>query len=118
VVPTCCTYDTVHIIEQYVCAGSTINPPPFCGTLPVTVNLFNQLDNETAGCVWTLTSGNAANVTIGGSPLGSVTTFTGYGTYVFTYTCTIGACTDSESVTIIIDPLPNAGVGSPLTICN
>ena len=72
---------------------------------------------------------NDSPITLSGSPVGGTWTgvgvsddqfdpaIAGSGTWTLTYTVTEGACTSSDSTTIVVDAAPNAGIGGSVEVC-
>ncbi|KQC33607.1 hypothetical protein AAU57_09950 [Nonlabens sp. YIK11] len=79
-------------------------------------NLFDALDGsqDNNNGTWT----DASNTTVANSI--DITGFAVEGSpYVFTYTIDNGSCTDSESISIVIQPAPESGnyIGTPFEVC-
>lgn len=103
--------------------GTTLN---FCepGTDPAVsidnaadLNLWAQLTGTPdAGGTWTDPQG--AVIPGGNQPADQVISGLGIGTYNYTYTTT-GDCNNTAVVSVVVDPLPDAGgVIAPVTVCS
>ncbi len=110
--PECLQFKDINITVSEARTAGTARGANFCLGATDVVNLFDRLDNEDTGGLWTVVSGgtagfNAANGTFAltGRPAG---------TYVFKYGfIQQSPCPDdAEEVTINIYPLPIADAGT------
>ncbi|MFZ4456049.1 MAG: PKD domain-containing protein [Bacteroidales bacterium] len=66
---------------------------------------------------WSKLSGPACTITTPNSPTSTITGMSG-GTYVFTWTSTLGTCTLTDNVTIVVSDAPTtAAAGSDFHVC-
>ena len=113
-----CTDDeTITITVEDAPESGTVNSTPeFCeNEAPSSFNLFDLLDDEDQNGVWYLgtdTTGSTVTNPIDLSTLSD-------GTYNYTYDVNaIGSCDDELlTVTITINPIPETGIATPLTLC-
>ncbi|KJD32436.1 hypothetical protein PK35_09470, partial [Tamlana nanhaiensis] len=105
---------TIAIVEAPE-SGTANTPVEFCeGTAPSTYNLFDLLEGEDQAGTWSDddASGALTGDTVDLSSLSPAT-------YNFTFDVdAIGSCDDvNVTVSIVINPLPNAGTPTPGTFC-
>uniref|UniRef100_UPI00375149AB beta strand repeat-containing protein n=1 Tax=Flavobacterium sp. TaxID=239 RepID=UPI00375149AB len=102
----------------------TINPQPNAGTDGVLtvcdsntaqINLFNLITGEQSGGVWSTTVIGGTLNPSGGTYIPAVGATSGIFTY--TITGTSPCISDSSSVTLTINPSPNAGADGSTSIC-
>ena len=94
-------------------------------TLLVTIIAQPQISTGTYGPLCS----TAAPVALSGTPSNGTWTgvgvsddqfdpaIAGPGTWILTYTVTVGSCSNSDSTTIVVDAAPNAGIGGSVELC-
>ncbi len=109
--PNCPTSKSINITLSNPKSAGTARGAEFCLGATDVVNLFDRLDSESTGGVWSVVSGGSA----GFNAATGTFNLTGRpaGTYIFKYSFTNQApCpNDEEEVTIKINPLPVADAG-------
>ncbi|MEY3239085.1 MAG: hypothetical protein RIR11_523 [Bacteroidota bacterium] len=86
-----------------------------CINSATAINLATLLTGETAGGVWSRTSGTGGTYTAGAStftPTGATTS-----TFIYVVTGTGGCLNDTGTVTVNVVPLPVAGSAGSVTVC-
>uniref|UniRef100_UPI003750A9C0 choice-of-anchor L domain-containing protein n=1 Tax=Flavobacterium sp. TaxID=239 RepID=UPI003750A9C0 len=88
-----------------------------CETSTTQVNLSSLITGEQVGGTWTLQSGTGGTFTASN---GTFTSAVGATTSVFLYTVsgTSPCLNDTSTVTVTINPQPNAGTDGVLTVCD
>ncbi|MEC3905816.1 gliding motility-associated C-terminal domain-containing protein [Tamlana sp. 2201CG12-4] len=96
-----------NAVNQFFCENDLVAHSPF--------DLFDALDNSQDNNLGSWT--DSANTVI--SNVLDITNFTVAGSpYLFNYTIDNGACTDTEQITITIEPAPESGtVNAPAEFC-
>ncbi len=114
---TCTDSETITItIEDAPESGTVNSTPEFCeGEAPASFDLFDLLDGEDQAGVWHSGGDNTGPIVTNPVDLSGLSS----GTYDYTYDVNaIGNCDDVlVTVSIIINPLPNTGIATPLTLC-
>ncbi|MEO1031806.1 MAG: gliding motility-associated C-terminal domain-containing protein [Bacteroidota bacterium] len=114
---TCTDSETITItIEDAPESGTVNSTPEFCeGEAPASFDLFDLLDGEDQAGVWHSGGDNTGPIVTNPVDLSGLSS----GTYNYTYDVNaIGNCDDVlVTVSIIINPLPNTGIATPLTLC-
>ncbi|MCB4806815.1 gliding motility-associated C-terminal domain-containing protein [Tamlana sp. 62-3] len=113
---TCSDTEPITItVEEAPESGTANAPAEFCeGAAPTSYNLFDLLENEDQTGSWSDDS-NSGVLTGNTVDLSGLTP----STYNFTYNVdAIGSCDDVDvTVSIVINPLPNAGIPTPGIFC-
>ena len=114
---SCMDSETITITVDPAPESGTINSSPeFCiGEGSANFDLFDLLDGEDQTGTWFIGTDTSGTVTSNIIDLSVLPV----GTFNFTYdVAAIGSCDDELiTVTIIINPLPNAGTPTPLEFC-
>ena len=104
-------------VDMPVSAGSDLVLDPVCASVATLINLGDELMGEDSGGSWAETSSST-----GGAFQAATGTFNGAGqspgTYTFVYSVAGGACpasTAEVSLTILADPIADAGLDQTLT---